>query len=95
MLCLNHTVPPLLSGHCEYLDSGYSARIKWSETAGVWTYVMVNITNQYKIIEGGRLYVEINKLQPAKAYKVSLVSVSGDRHSDPFFFNCNTDNRGE
>ncbi|XP_013863727.1 receptor-type tyrosine-protein phosphatase H isoform X2 [Austrofundulus limnaeus] len=96
--CVNNPkvtiIPPLLSGHCEYLDSGYSALIRWIETAGVWTHVMVNISNQFKIIHGGELDVVINELQPAKTYKVSLVSVSGDRHSYPFFFNCKTDDRG-
>lgn len=94
-VCLNHTAPPWLSGHCANWASGYSALITWNKPDGVWTYVRVNMTDQSHLLDGTLSQVVINGLQPAQTYEVSLVSLSGDRSSDPSVFLCDTDNKGE
>ncbi|XP_017274033.2 receptor-type tyrosine-protein phosphatase H isoform X3 [Kryptolebias marmoratus] len=87
-------IPPWLTGHCKNWGSGYSARIIWDNPAGVWQKVRVNMSDQSYLVNQTEKQLVINGLQPAKTYKVSLVSLSGSRCSESSVFLCNTDNRG-
>ncbi|XP_041830468.1 receptor-type tyrosine-protein phosphatase H-like [Melanotaenia boesemani] len=88
-------LPPLLTAHCEFWGSGYSARIVWDKPNGVWTSVELNVTGKNLFVSGQADHLIIDGLQPAKKYKVSLASVSGtERKSEPFVFSCLTDQRG-
>lgn len=94
---LFYLVPPDLSAHCEYWAAGYSIFIVWNKPDGVWTAVEVNVTGEiYKKDKIGEQHLKIPGFLPAKTYKVSLASLSGDvRSLEPFVFSCSTDPRGE
>lgn len=65
--------------------------------AGIWTSVEVNVTGKSpQRVEGDWLMkADIDGVQPAQTYQVSLASISGPRMSTAVSFSCNTDPRGE
>ncbi|XP_029485375.1 receptor-type tyrosine-protein phosphatase H isoform X1 [Oncorhynchus nerka] len=90
-------VPPaLIRPRCDYLSSGYAFSLAWDVPEGIWTSVEVNVTGKSpQRVEGERVRkVDINGVQPAQTYRVSLASISGRRISQAVSFSCNTDPRG-
>ncbi|XP_070707342.1 receptor-type tyrosine-protein phosphatase eta-like [Pempheris klunzingeri] len=89
-------VPPNLKADCEYWAAGYSIFIVWNKPHGVWTAVEVNVTGKtYKVDGFGEQNIKIAGFLPAKTYKVSIASLSGDvRSHEPYVFPCRTDPRG-
>ncbi|XP_052344120.1 receptor-type tyrosine-protein phosphatase H [Oncorhynchus keta] len=90
-------VPPaLIRPRCDYLSSGYAFSLAWDVPEGIWTSVEVNVTGKSpQRVEGERVRkVDINGVQPAQTYRVSLASISGRRISQAVSFSCTTDPRG-
>lgn len=94
----NETVvpPDLIRPRCDYLSSGYAFSLAWDMPAGIWTSVEVNVTGKSpQRVEGDWLMkADIDGVQPAQTYQVSLASISGPRMSTAVSFSCNTDPRG-
>ncbi|XP_041671513.1 receptor-type tyrosine-protein phosphatase H-like [Cheilinus undulatus] len=91
----NQTINPLpLDAQCKYVASGYSIHIAWDTPAGIWTAVEVITPKSTQIVDAKERHVEIAGFQPAKTYKVSLVTISENKKSQPFVFSCATDPRG-
>ncbi|XP_061613362.1 receptor-type tyrosine-protein phosphatase H-like isoform X1 [Phyllopteryx taeniolatus] len=90
------TIPPDLTAHCEYWESGYSVFIVWDTPEGLWTAVEVNVSGQTHTAEDTeQRHITIGGFQPARTYPVSLSSLSGTvRRSKPYVFQCPTDPRG-
>uniref|UniRef100_A0A8C8EQH5 protein-tyrosine-phosphatase n=1 Tax=Oncorhynchus tshawytscha TaxID=74940 RepID=A0A8C8EQH5_ONCTS len=90
-------VPPaLIRPRCDYLSSGYAFSLAWDVPEGIWTSVEVNVTGKSpQRVEGEWVRkVDIDGVQPAQTYRVSLASISGRRISKAVSFSCNTDPRG-
>ncbi|KAM9560540.1 receptor-type tyrosine-protein phosphatase H-like isoform 1-T1 [Salvelinus alpinus] len=90
-------VPPaLIRPRCDYLSSGYAFSLAWDVPEGIWTSVEVNVTGKSpQRVEGEWVMkADIDGVQPAQAYQVSLASISGHRMSKAVSFSCNTDPRG-
>ncbi|XP_029977351.1 receptor-type tyrosine-protein phosphatase H-like [Sphaeramia orbicularis] len=97
----NHSltiIPPSLSAVCKDWAAGYSIYIEWNAPYGTWSAVEVNVTDQtHTYAQNGEQHAEIPGFQPAKKYKVSIVSLSGTNRTErskPFVFYCKTDERG-
>uniref|UniRef100_A0A4W5RID3 protein-tyrosine-phosphatase n=1 Tax=Hucho hucho TaxID=62062 RepID=A0A4W5RID3_9TELE len=94
----NETVvpPDPISPKCDYLSSGYAFSLAWDVPWGIWTSVEVNVTGKSpQRVEGERVMkVDIDGVQPAQTYQVSLASISRFRMSKAVSFSCNTDPRG-
>ncbi|KAM9560541.1 receptor-type tyrosine-protein phosphatase H-like isoform 2-T2 [Salvelinus alpinus] len=91
------TIPPaLIRPRCDYLSSGYAFSLAWDVPEGIWTSVEVNVTGKSpQRVEGEWVMkADIDGVQPAQAYQVSLASISGHRMSKAVSFSCNTDPRG-
>ncbi|XP_077407717.1 receptor-type tyrosine-protein phosphatase H-like [Vanacampus margaritifer] len=90
------TIPPDLTAHCEYWDSGYSVFIVWDTPDGIWTAVEVNVSGQMHTVSGMEQgQIKIGGFQPARTYEVSLSALSATaRKSEPYVFLCSTDPRG-
>ncbi|XP_070846584.1 receptor-type tyrosine-protein phosphatase H-like isoform X7 [Chaetodon trifascialis] len=88
-------IPPNIRGHCEYMAAGYSVLIVLAEPDGVWETVEVNVTGETSTMNKEQRNIEIQGLQPAKTYEVSLASLSKTgRRSERSVFWCSTDPRG-
>ncbi|XP_077359355.1 receptor-type tyrosine-protein phosphatase H-like isoform X2 [Festucalex cinctus] len=90
------TIPPDLTAHCEYWDSGYSVFIVWDTPDGIWTAVEVNVSGRMHTVSGmEQRHIKIGGFQPARTYEVSLSLLSAAaRKSPPYVFLCSTDPRG-
>ncbi|XP_061911796.1 receptor-type tyrosine-protein phosphatase H isoform X2 [Entelurus aequoreus] len=90
------TIPPDLTAHCNYWDSGYSVFIVWDKPDGLWSAVEVNVSGKTCIVDDiGQQHVKIPGFQPARTYGVSLSSLSGRMmRSKAYVFHCSTDPRG-
>ncbi|XP_054914099.1 receptor-type tyrosine-protein phosphatase H-like [Poeciliopsis prolifica] len=91
-------IPPSVAPACSYWGSGYSALVKWDEPVGVWTAAELNINGKTLTFHPNDNELIVNGLQPAKTYKVSVISKleteADPLRSEPFVFICSTDNRG-
>ncbi|XP_034563692.1 receptor-type tyrosine-protein phosphatase H-like isoform X2 [Notolabrus celidotus] len=87
-------IPPDIKPHCEYWASGYSVYIAWDTLAGIWTGVKVKVNGETHSSNNREQHVIIPGFQPAKTYAMSVVTLSGERSSAPFAFQCSTDPRG-
>ncbi|XP_054914100.1 receptor-type tyrosine-protein phosphatase H-like [Poeciliopsis prolifica] len=91
-------IPPSVAPACSYWGSGYSALVKWDEPVGVWTAAELNINGKTLTFHPNDNELIVNGLQPAKTYKVSVISKleteTDPLRSEPFVFICSTDNRG-
>ncbi|XP_061823681.1 receptor-type tyrosine-protein phosphatase H-like [Nerophis lumbriciformis] len=90
------TIPPDLTAHCNYWDSGYSVFIVWDKPDGLWSAVEVNVSGKTCLVDDiGQQHVKIPGFQPARTYGVSLSSLSGRMmRSKAYVFHCSTDPRG-
>ncbi|XP_061765342.1 receptor-type tyrosine-protein phosphatase H [Nerophis ophidion] len=90
------TIPPDLTAHCNYWDSGYSVFVAWDKPDGLWTAVEVNVSGKTCIVDDiGQQHVKIPGFQPARTYGVSLASLSRRMmRSKAYVFQCSTDPRG-
>ncbi|KAK6329073.1 hypothetical protein J4Q44_G00010510 [Coregonus suidteri] len=90
-------VPPaLISPRCDYLSGGYAFSLAWDVPEGIWTSVEVNVTGKSPQTVKGMcvMKADIDGVQPAQTYPVSLALISGPRMSKAVSFSCNTDPRG-
>ncbi|KAK6466751.1 receptor-type tyrosine-protein phosphatase H-like isoform X3 [Huso huso] len=97
--CLSPVPAQVSSLQCSAVSGGYSLSLDWSNPAGRWTEIEVDVSNGdiKKVKECGPVQCEtrIDGLSPAQYYTLAVTTVSGEKRSfKAISIQCQTDTTG-